>query len=310
MISARLWLLNKLLPLVLRTPLAVIKRPTPRLRKLEAYLAGILPGRTPDECEEIVLHHKDHQVPALQVAVENAREDAVLLYLHGGAYMMGTPLTYKKLAAKLANDLGINAVLPKYRLAPEHSYPAAIDDATCAYEALLAQGFRQIVIAGDSAGGGLSLALLGRITARNRTAPALLVALSPWVDLTAQSESLERNKKQEVSLPVSRIEQAAEWYAGDTPRDHPEISPLFARFNAHTPVLIQVSDAEALEDDTHRMAARLREFGCEVVVQTWHKTPHVWQIYFGFLPEARDAIAAIRAFVLSRIAASTPPQNH
>jgi len=173
--SFRLRLLNRMLPIILRFPL------------------GKAIWCHPNEVED-----------------NNA-----LLYLHGGAYIMGGAATHLPIAASLALQIKRSVLLPEYRLAPEHPFPAALDDANAAYDFLAAQGHHQIAVAGDSAGGGLSFALLHDLLAQGKAAPACVVGFSPWTDLTCSSESLTRNAATEVSLPIDRIAQAAVWYAGD-----------------------------------------------------------------------------------------------
>ena len=224
---------------------------------------------------------------------------ALVLYLHGGAYIGGSLRTHRAFAARLARLAQVEVILPVYRLAPEHPMPAALEDALAVWDALVARGYApaDIVLAGDSAGGGLALLLLSKLCARG-TPPAGLVAFSPWTDLTISGASYHENATRDAMLPVCRITEASALALGDGDPASPDVSPLFADFPAPPPVLIQHSDAEILADDSLSMANRLRGFGAEVTVQSWPAAPHVWQMFYDYLPEARaamrDAVQAIR----------------
>lgn len=231
----------------------------------------------------------------------------VLLYFHGGAYFAGSPATHQGIAARLARLTGLEVVLPAYRLAPEHPAPAAFSDACAAHAALLHMGHSadEIVLAGDSAGGGLALALLAHLC-RTGACPAALVAFSPWVDLALGSASLKTNAAADPFLPVTRIEEVVGYVRG-TGRDalatqDPRISPVHATFDAPPPVLIQVGDTEILRDDAIRVAARLREGGGRVTLSQWPQAPHVWHLFDGYIPEARAALEAAAAFLVAHAA--------
>jgi acetyl esterase/lipase len=230
------------------------------------------------------------------------RPGAVGLYLHGGAYIAGSPRAYLPLLGRLAGLARVEIVAPDYRLAPEHPFPAALQDAEAAWNALLARGYapENIVLIGDSAGGGLALALLARLCAR-ATPPAGLVAFSPWTDLTGAGASIWENRNSDSMLVAARLPETAQMYLQGAAADDPGASPLFARFPDCPPVLIQLSDSEILRDDGLRMADRLRAFGARVTVQTWVGAPHVWHMFDGYVPEARaalqDAARAMRAML-------------
>lgn len=232
------------------------------------------------------------------------RPGAVGLYLHGGAYIAGSPRAYLPLLGRLAGLARVEIVAPDYRLAPEHPFPAALQDAEAAWNALLARGYapENIVLIGDSAGGGLALALLARLCAQG-TPPAGLFAFSPWTDLTGSGDSVRTNAARDVMLSAARLPEVVAMVLGPVAAADPGASPLFAAYPGCPPVLLQFSDAEILTDDSQRMAARLASFGAEVTAQQWHGTPHVWQMFDGYIPEARAALRDAAAFIRARLSA-------
>lgn len=229
----------------------------------------------------------------------------VLLWLHGGAYCLGSPATHADLAGTLAARAGLGALLPAYRLAPEHPFPAAVDDALAAWTALVASGVPpgRIAIGGDSAGGGLAFALLHLVLAAGGLPPACVVAFSPWTDLTLSGESLHRLAWRDAFLPVRRIVEIRDQYlAGADPTD-PRVSPCLGRYGGAPPVLIQASRAEILRDDARAMAARLEAEGVPVTLELVRGVPHVWQAYHGNLPEAASAMDRAAAFLAAHLQA-------
>ncbi|MDF1856122.1 alpha/beta hydrolase fold domain-containing protein [Pseudooceanicola sp.] len=225
----------------------------------------------------------------------------VILWLHGGAYLMGGAATHRAMLARLAAMSGTRACLPEFRLAPEHPFPAALSDVEAVWDGLRHSGLRadQIVLGGDSSGGGLALALLARLLKRGER-PAALLAMSPWADLTASSASLRENARAEALLPVGRLEEARDCYlAGADPRD-PGVSPLFADFPDCPPVWLHVGQTEILRDDTLRMTEHLRGQGAEVSLDLWADLPHVVAIFQGWLPEADAVLRGAAGFIRAR----------
>ena len=241
--------------------------------------------------------------PFSRIAVGLPAPRRVILYFHGGGYVAGSPATHAPMLARLAKLSGVEVRAPDYRLAPEAPFPAAFDDAKAAFKQALAAGYRpgDIVLGGDSAGGGLALALLAWCCARGQR-PAALFAFSPWTDLTGSGASMHQNAARDAYLPAERIDELAGLYLGDAARDDPRASPVFAAFAEPPPVLLQVSETEILRDDTLRMAERLRAQGGAVTVQTWANAPHVWQVFDGWLPEARAALREVATFVQASFA--------
>jgi len=230
--------------------------------------------------------------------------DRIVLWFHGGAYLMGSPATHAAMLGRLSRLSRLAVIAPDYRLATEHPAPAAFDDACAAHAALVAQGWApgQIVLGGDSAGGGLALALLSHLCATDQR-PAALIALSPWTDLGLTGASLRTNAAADPLLPAHRIAEVVGFVAGALAPTDPRLSPLFARFHAPPPVLIQVGSDEILLDDSQRMAGHLQAAGGTVDLEVWPGCPHVWQMLDGWLPEARAALRKAAAFAVQ---AGTP----
>lgn len=226
------------------------------------------------------------------------RHDAVILYLHGGGYVAGSPATHEALMARISRLTGLEVACPDYRLAPEHPAPAAFEDAVAAHATLIARGHApgRIVLGGDSAGGGLALALLADLCRRG-LAPAGAFAFSPWTDLAMGSESIRRNARADPIFPARRMPEAVAMVRGALDPHDPRLSPLHADFPEVPPVMIQVGPEEILCDDSRRMAEVLRQAGGRVVLEEWPLCPHVWQIMDGLVPEARAALLRVAAFV-------------
>ncbi len=242
-------------------------------------------------------------LPALRI--DGPPGGPVILWLHGGAYCLGSPRTHAAMVAALAARAGASAAAPDYRLAPEHRFPAAVEDARAAWEGLAAEGVspRRVVLGGDSAGGGLAFALLHALLAEGRPGPAAVVAFSPWADLTGTSDSLRSLARRDALIPVRRFAEIRDLYLdGADPRD-PRASPVFGRFAGAPPSLIQSSRAEALRDDARTLVARLRADGAAVEHDEHPAVPHVWQLYQGMVPEADLALDRAAAFIRRAVAA-------
>ncbi|MCK0141865.1 alpha/beta hydrolase [Aliiroseovarius sp. F20344] len=232
--------------------------------------------------------------PVMEIDPDVAEDAHILLYFHGGGYFFGSPRTVRNMVGRIARAAGARALLPAYRLAPEHPFPAAPDDALAIYqEVVAAHPDQAIIIGGDSAGGGLALALLAQIVALDLPKPALTIALSPLTDLTTSGASIRDNDKTEVVLPAERMAELAAYYLDGADARDPRASPLFATFSGATPVLITVSRSEIFLDDALRMAASLEEQGVSVDLQEDDGLPHVWQMFAGPLPEANQSISRI-----------------
>jgi acetyl esterase/lipase len=226
--------------------------------------------------------------PARKYFTEGVREDASLLYLHGGGYTVGSLDSHQSFMAHLAIacETAVNGL--DYRLAPEHPYPAALDDAVAAYREMLEYtAGEKIMIAGDSAGGGLALACLLRIKDEGLPTPGCATLLSPGTDQTGSGASLEELRDE--YMVNSKM------YAGDYPLDTPGISPLFGEMSGLPPLLIHVASDEAMLDDSTRVAERARAAGVDVDIQLFDDAFHVFQIFTHF-PESQNALADIGSF--------------
>jgi phosphinothricin tripeptide acetyl hydrolase len=238
-------------------------------------------------------------VPAEWLRPPAAVAGRVVLYLHGGGYVIGSPRSHRHLAAAIASAGAANALLLDYRLAPEHPFPAAVDDAVAAYRWLLDQGIapRHIVIGGDSAGGGLTVATLLALRDASVPLPAGGVCISPWVDLTCSGESYRIKAEADPIVKSGPIEEMARAYLGDRDRRAPLASPLFADLRGLPPLLIHVGSEEVLLDDAVELSERARQAGVTAALEVWDEMIHVWHWFLPMLDEAQAAVDSIGRFI-------------
>jgi epsilon-lactone hydrolase len=243
-------------------------------------------------------------VPAEWIVPPNAASDRVVLYLHGGGYVMGSINTHRAMVARIARASQAKALALDYRMAPEHPFPAAVDDATAAYRWLLAQGYKpgKIVISGDSAGGGLTLATLIALRDAKTPLPAAAVPISPWADLEGTGASVETRAAADPMVDKPGLLRMAKMYAGDHNPKNPLLSPIHADYSGIPPMLIQVGDAEILLDDATRVTERAEAAGVKVELEAWPEMFHVWHVFAKILPEGQQAIDRIGAYVLDHTA--------
>lgn len=241
-------------------------------------------------------------VPGEWVEMPESEADRVVLYLHGGGYVIGSLATHRSLVARIAREARARCFSVDYRLAPENPYPAAVEDAVAAYRALLASGIAagRIVVAGDSAGGGLTLATLLALRDAGDALPAAAVCLSPWTDLvgTGGSHSDPGIHDPMVNLPGLML--MGQLYAGANVND-PLASPLHADYRGLPPLYIQVGTREMLLDDSVRVAAKARAAGVPVLLERGEGLIHVWPMFGDEVPEALDAVRNIGAFIRARL---------
>ncbi len=229
---------------------------------------------------------------ALTVLPRDARGDGVVFYLHGGGFVFGSPDTHAPMLAQLVRRVGGRAILPRYRLAPEHPFPAAVEDVRAAWDALLATGVapERIIIGGDSAGGALAFGLLADLCVENAPRPAAVFCFSPLTDMSFGGESFRLNARSESLLPAPRAAELRAMYLGECAYDDPRVSPLLRDFVAAPPVWLTVGTTEILRDDARRIAGKLRGAGVDVTLTEQNDLPHVWPILHNFLPEARTTL--------------------
>ncbi len=231
-------------------------------------------------------------------------EAKVVLYVHGGGYVMGSAGSHRDVTGRLSKAAGARVLSLNYRLAPEHPFPAPVDDAVAAYRWLLAQGISpgNIAVAGDSAGGGLAIATLLALRDAGEPLPAAGIGISPWVDMEGTGESMTTRAAVDPVVQKEGLLGMAKLYLGDADPKNPLAAPLHADLAGLPPLLLQVGDAETLLDDSTRLAERARAAGVDVTLKVWDEMPHVWHLFAPILPEGRQAIDEIGSFFQARTA--------
>jgi len=241
-------------------------------------------------------------VAGLWITPKGANTDRVVLYLHGGGYVVQSARTHVKLAAHIAVQSNCRVLSIDYRLAPEHPHPAAVTDALAAYRHLLDAGFapERIAISGDSAGGGLTIATL--VAARDAALPQPCagIPLSPWVDLEGVGESMDSNAGNDLMVGRGALATMADLFIGNGSKRDPLAAPLYAELHDIAPLYIQVGGHETLLDDSTRLAARAARAGVEVRLDVFPEMQHVFQAFVGQMPEATEAICRIGAYLTNR----------
>ncbi|HIG39776.1 MAG: alpha/beta hydrolase [bacterium] len=236
-------------------------------------------------------------IPGIWVTAPGARDNAYVVYYHGGGYVMGSLDTHKELMGRISRSCKATVLGVDYRLAPEHLYPAAVEDGVKSYEWLLARDVdpSTVMMAGDSAGGGLVISTMLALKDKGGSQPAGGILFSPWTDLTASGDSATTRAEADPMITMPALLEIAEtYYAGSNPKD-PLISPVFADLAGLPPLLIQVGDAEVLLDDASRLADNARAAGIPVQYQVWDEAFHVFQA-MPHLPEATDALQKVANF--------------
>lgn len=270
----------------------------PPIKDMRAYfenMASLFPLSKDIICESV----DANGVPAEWITAPESIEDQVLLYLHGGGYTMGSINTHRHLASRLAKSAKARVFAIDYRLAPEHPFPAALEDALIAYRWLLAHGVEteKLAIAGDSAGGGLTVATLVALRDKGDDLPAVAVGMSPWVDLAGTGSSMVTKAEVDPMVRPDGVKMMAKLYLGQAAATTPLASPLYADLRGLPPLLIQVGTSEVLLDDAVRLAERAKSAGVNVTLEQWADMIHVWQFFASMLPEGGQAIDRIGRFI-------------
>ncbi len=234
---------------------------------------------------------------------------ATLLYLHGGGYFACSPRTHRPFTGTYAKH-GFAVFAPDYRLAPENPFPAAVEDAVAAWNGLVALGHSPdtLTVSGDSAGGGLSLALMLTLRDSSQPGPAAAALFSPWTDLAATGATVTSNARRDAMFWAPGLLRGGEMYLGGVPADNPVASPHYADLHGLPPLLIHAGDREILRDDSTRLAEHARTAGIPVDLRVWPVVPHVWQLA-QFVPEARQSMKAAADFLKRHIARDPSAQT-
>jgi len=230
---------------------------------------------------------------------KNILDDKVIVHLHGGGYVTGGIHSHKMMCILLAKTLGMKVLLPEYRLAPEHPFPAALEDCVKVYRWMLAHDHAasNIILSGDSAGGGLCIATGIQLRSEKAPLPFALICMSPWVDLSNRGRSHESNRSFEIVLTTETLKEWALHYTSEENLSDPLVSPVYADLHGLPPMLIQVSDNEILLDDSIMLAEKAKADGVDVTLNVWNDLWHAWQSLGDLIPESREAFEEIGSFI-------------
>ena len=266
----------------------------------------LLGTRFPPPEDAVVQRTFARGVNAEWVSAPNLQENRAILYLHGGGYVIGSPHSHRNLAYHLAKQANAPVLVVDYRLAPEHPFPAAVEDAVKAWRSLLEQGFEPhcLGIAGDSAGGGLAVAAQLQIRNEGLPLPAASVCISPWTDMAGTGDSITGKADEDPMVKEESLRWMAEQYMAGAVLAAPLASPIHADLSGLPPMLIQVGSAEILLDDARRLAARAGSDGVEVSLRVWENMVHVWHLFQPMLSEADDALAEAGQWFDEKLASS------
>lgn len=295
MISWQARLLNWYLRLAVRKP--------PGTRKVEHFRRFI--SRTDKRFNHIpkAVEWSESElggVPGRYLKPRSGETKGSIFLIHGGAWCLETPNAHTALAGRLALELGMDAYIPSYRLAPEHPFPAGAEDCMAAWNALLDSGVdpSNVVLCGDSAGGALSLGLMGQLRDAGRELPRCALLISPATDLTSIGRSVIDNERSDSMFRLATVLLFRHWYLGETNPTNPLASPFWGDFSGFPPLMFQVSGSEVLLDSSVMAEAKARSQGVSTKISIWPGMPHDFMI-FDFLPESRKAIAEFADFVNS-----------
>lgn len=294
MLSLRAKLANRVLRLAMKGPMRSMTDHR-HLRKVMRRANAWVPIPKDVKIEDV----DAAGVPAQFIRVPSSRDDRIILYLHGGGFVTSSPKVHTRMVACLCRDLDAAVLLVDYRLAPEHPFPAGPDDCLNSYKWLLAKGHeaKNIVIAGDSAGGCLTLVTLLRVRDEGLSLPSCAVMLSPGTDLTRTGLSHTENKEKDPVFDYNAFDLIVKAYVGDeTSKVNPLVSPLYAEMHGLPPLLFHAGSTEMLRDDSVLAAEKAKAAGVDVTCKIWDDLPHVFHS-LGFLPESKIAFEHIKNFV-------------
>jgi len=244
-------------------------------------------------------------MPAQMMIPPDADADRAVLFLHGGGYVYGSLASHAGMVAEIARAARCAALAVQYRLAPEHPFPAALDDACAGYEWLLRRGFKpeKIALVGDSAGGGLVMSTLVTLRDKHRPMPGAAVCISPWVDLESKGESWTTRQSIDPMLDRPLVDMLTALYLPGQDRGNPIVSTVNADLRGLPPMLIQVGEREVLFSEAELLAKKARAAGVDVTFEEWKQMVHVWHLYFHMLGAGREAIHRVGEFLCARTAA-------
>jgi monoterpene epsilon-lactone hydrolase len=273
------------------------KEPLVARVQYDQFIQGILPAAG--------ITYKNDEVGGINgwwCLPQEGRPEKAVLYFHGGAYNLGSPFAYKNFVSHIALISKASIFIPEYRLAPEHPYPAAVEDGQTVYNGLVEKGYHNISIVGDSAGGGLGLVILAittNIASKGKyPKPTSAVVLSPWTDLAFESESLKSNAKADIMLTEGQLKFNAERYVVNENTKDPNISPLYGNLEGLPPIQVHVGEAEILLDDAVRYAGNAYKKGVTIDLHVWEGMPHVFPSNVNVLAAANKALYEIGEFLL------------
>lgn len=269
--------------------------------RMQGVSAAKFAGRPPKDVE--VEYVNVDGINAAWIRPSGADKTTALIHLHGGGYVTGSIGSYLGMCFSMAQTLKINVLLPEYRLAPEHPFPAAMDDVLKIYRWLLSHDYqsKDIIILGDSAGGGLCVAAVIALRNQKEALPAAVICMSPWADLTMQGKSHVTKLKSETMLNMETLREWALSYTNEQNLGNPLVSPVFADFHDFPPLLIQASNDEVLLDDAIALAEKAKADGVDVTLKIWDGLWHVWQVLGDSIPESKMAFEEVGVFVRSHL---------
>jgi acetyl esterase/lipase len=241
-------------------------------------------------------------ISAAWISPFEADSNRVIVYFHGGGFVTGGIDSHLMMCSLMGQVLRIKVLVFDYRLAPEHPFPAALEDGLKMYRWLLKQGYQasDVIISGDSAGGGLALAVTLSLRDANEPLPSAVVCISPWVDLALTGGSHKTNAKADVILTTDVLTEWALAYTDESNLRNPLVSPLYADFNGFPPLFIQADADEILSDDAKRLANKAKADGVDATLKVWNGLWHVWHALGGLVPESKKAFEEIERFLNTR----------